>query len=217
MDTDDYEIPEFPASKTIQKQQKYVLFIPGWLQPYSNGKQDLKFITQEHSVQQQGKCWCRPNIFSAYCKFYFRVITLVIISLTVPGSNMKQILHSDWLIKWLLGLLFFFSVFMEFNFVPGQKMQKRIWSISSHHDLTPHLFIEGKKAQCSLFFLTMFHLRCSICQCHHRKILLFLIGKMCYHLMMGIATGILSYEIFSGDTLLSITVFIGLSCKVVWK
>ena len=34
---------------------------------------------------------------------------------------------------------------------------------------------------------------------------------------MGIATGILSYEIFSGDTLLSITVFIGLRCKVVLK
>ena len=78
MDTDNYEIPEFPASKTIQKQQKYVLSMPGWLQPSSNGKQDLKFITQEHSVQQQGKCWCRPNIFSAYCKFYFRVITLII-------------------------------------------------------------------------------------------------------------------------------------------
>ena len=93
--------PRISSFKNNTKATKICLSTPGWLQPSSNGKQDLKFITQEHSVQQQGKCWCRPNTFSAYCKFYFRVITLVIISLTVPGSNMKQILHSDWLIKWL--------------------------------------------------------------------------------------------------------------------
>lgn len=169
MDTDNYEIPEFPASKTIQKQQKYVLSMPGWLQPSSNGKQDLKFITQEYSVQQQGKCWCRPNIFSAYCKFYFRVITLVISDCAWEQHEANP---AFWLANQVAikGLLFFVSVFMDLNFVPGQKKQKRIWSISSHHDLTPHIFIEGKKARCSLFFLTMFHLRCSICQCHHRKI-----------------------------------------------
>ena len=125
MDTDNYEIPEFPASKTIQKQQKYVLSMPGWLQPSSNGKQDLKFITQEHSVQQQGKCWWRPNIFSAYCKFYFRVITLVIISLTVPGSNMKQILHSDWLIKWLSRPFVLWFCFYGPQIRPGPKNAKK--------------------------------------------------------------------------------------------
>ena len=83
--------------------------------------------------------------------------------------------------------------------------------MTSHHIY----LLKERKRNVVYFFLTMFHLRCSICQCHHRKILFFLIGKMCYHLMMGIATGILSYEIFSGDTLLSITVFIGLRCKVV--
>ena len=137
MDTDNYEISEFPASKTIQKQQKYVLSMPGWLQPSSNGKQDLKFITQEHSVQQQGKCQCRPNIFSAYCKFYLRVITLVI-SLIVPGSNMKKILHSDWLIKWLLGLLFFVSVFLWSSTSSRAKKCKKEYDqypaiMTSHH------------------------------------------------------------------------------------
>ena len=34
--------------------------------------------------------------------------------------------------------------------------------------------------------------------------------------MMG-SNWLLSYEIFSDDTLLSIAVFIGLRCKVVWK
>ena len=151
MDTDNYEIPEFPASKTIQKQQKYVLSMPGWLQPSSNGKQDLKFITQEYSVQQQGKCWCRPNIFSAYCKFYFRVITLVISDCAWEQHEANP---AFWLANQVAikGLLFFVSVFMDLNFVLGQKMQKRIWSISSHHDLTPHIFIEAKKARCSLFF-----------------------------------------------------------------
>ena len=70
--------PRISSFKNNTKATKICLSTPGWLQPSSNGKQDLKFITQEHSVQQQGKCWCRPNIFSAYCKFYFRVITLVI-------------------------------------------------------------------------------------------------------------------------------------------
>ena len=153
MDTDNYEIPEFPASKTIQKQQKYVLSMPGWLQPSSNGKQDLKFITQEYSVQQQGKCRCRPNIFSAYCKFYLRVITLVI-SLTVPGSNMKKILHSDWLIKWLLGLLFFVSVFLWSSTSSRAKKCKKEYDqypaiMTSHHI---YLLKERKRDVVYFFF-----------------------------------------------------------------
>ena len=161
--------PRISSFKNNTKATKICLSMPGWLQPSSNGKQDLKFITQEYSVQQQGKCWCRPNIFSAYCKFYFRVITLVISDCAWEQHEANP---AFWLANQVAikGLLFFVSVFMDLNFVPGQKMQKRIWSISSHHDLTPHIFIEGKKARCSLFFLTMFHLRCSICQCHHRKI-----------------------------------------------
>ena len=153
MDTDNYEIPEFPASKTIQKQQKYVLSMPGWLQPSSNGKQDLKFITQEHSVQQQGKCWCRPNIFSAYCKFYLRVITLAIISLTVPGSNMKQILHSDWLIKWLSRA--FCSLFLFLwtsTSSPAKKCKKEYDQypaiMTSHHIY----LLKERNCKCSLFF-----------------------------------------------------------------
>ena len=119
----------------------------------SNGKQDLKFITQEHSVQQQGKCWCRPNIFSAYCKFYLRVITLAIISLTVPGSNMKQILHSDWLIKWLSRA--FCSLFLFLwtsTSSPAKKCKKEYDQypaiMTSHHIY----LLKERNCKCSLFF-----------------------------------------------------------------
>ena len=169
MDTDNYEIPEFPASKTIQKQQKYVLSMPGWLQPSSNGKQDLKFITQEHSVQQQGKCWCRPNIFSAYCKFYFRVITLVISDCAWEQHEANP---AFWLANQVAikGLLFFVSVFMDLNFVWAKKCKKEYDQypaiMTSHHIY----LLKERKRNVVYFFLTMFHLRCSICQCHHRKI-----------------------------------------------
>ena len=71
-----------------------------------------------------------------------------------PAWEQHEANPAFWLVNQVAikGLLFFDSVFMDLNFVPGQKMQKRIWSISSHHDLTPHIFIEGKKAPCSLFF-----------------------------------------------------------------
>ena len=169
MDTDNYEIPEFPASKTIQKQQKYVLSMPGWLQPSSNGKQDLKFITQEYSVQQQGKCWCRPNIFSAYCKFYFRVITLVISDCAWEQHEANP---AFWLANQVAikGLLFFVSVFMDLNFVWAKKCKKEYDQypaiMTSHHIY----LLKERKRNVVYFFLTMFHLRCSICQCHHRKI-----------------------------------------------
>ena len=117
--------PRISSFKNNTKATKICFIHARLTTAYSNGKQDLKFITQERSVQQQGKCWCRPNIFSAYCKFYFRVITLVVISLTVPGSNMKQILHSDWLIKWLSRAFCSLFLFLWTSTSSGPKNAKK--------------------------------------------------------------------------------------------
>ena len=102
-----------------------LISVQSWLHPSSNGKQNLKFITKEHFVQQQVNYWCRLNILSTCWKFYFRVITVVIISLTVPRAIWSK---SYILIGYMSGLdgpFVLFSYFYRPQLHPVPKNAKK--------------------------------------------------------------------------------------------
>ena len=89
-----------------------------------------------------------------------------------PAWEQHEANPAFWLVNQVAikGLLFFDSVFMDLNFVPGQKCKKEYDQypaiMTSHHIY----LLKERKRHVVYFFLTMFHLRCSICHCHHRKI-----------------------------------------------